>query len=153
MTPYISISVFCFFRFCKKFLICVMFFAFLRFFAFVITFEPINFWTCSAPQNDRLNFSFVKDTHIVGEKWLEMVVKQTFMVVKKTFTPVANLIHHPLCLFWQELNQTPRTIFQVSFLAQGTWPLEIRVTSWVVSYNDMISCNVYFHMIFQNRSS
>ena len=50
-------------------------------------------------------------------------------------------------------NQTPRTIFQVSFLAQETWPLEIRVTSWVVSYNDMISYNVYFHMIFQNRSS
>ena len=28
----------------------------------VITFEPIMIQTCSAPQNDRLNFSFVKET-------------------------------------------------------------------------------------------
>ena len=34
----------------------------------VITFEPIEFQTCSAPQNDCLNFSFVKDIHVVGEK-------------------------------------------------------------------------------------
>ena len=34
----------------------------------VITFEPIKFLTCSRPQNDRLNFSFVKDIHVVGEK-------------------------------------------------------------------------------------
>ena len=34
-------------------------------FAFcIITFEAINH---SAPQNDRLNFSFVKDNHVVGE--------------------------------------------------------------------------------------
>ena len=39
-------------------------------FAFcVITFEPIKVKTCSAPQNDRLNLSFVKN-------WLEMVVKR-----------------------------------------------------------------------------
>ena len=25
----------------------------------------------SAPQNDRLNFSFVKDIHVVGKKWLK----------------------------------------------------------------------------------
>ena len=38
-------------------------------FAFcVITFEPIMFQTCSAPQNDRKNFSFVKDTYVDGEK-------------------------------------------------------------------------------------
>ena len=34
----------------------------------VIIFEPIKFQTCSAPQNDRLNFSFVKDIHVVGKK-------------------------------------------------------------------------------------
>ena len=28
----------------------------------------IKIQTCSASQNDRLNFSFVKDTHVVGEK-------------------------------------------------------------------------------------
>ena len=32
----------------------------------VITFEPIKIQTHSAPQNDRLNFSFVKDTHVDG---------------------------------------------------------------------------------------
>ena len=34
----------------------------------VITVVPIMIQTCSAPQNDRLNLSFVKDFHIVGTK-------------------------------------------------------------------------------------
>ena len=34
----------------------------------VITFEPIEVQTCSAPQNDRLNFSFVKDIYVDGGK-------------------------------------------------------------------------------------
>ena len=33
----------------------------------VIAFEPIKIQTHSAPQNDRLNFSFVKDIHVDGE--------------------------------------------------------------------------------------
>ena len=33
----------------------------------VITFDPIQIQTHSAPQNDRLNFSFVKDIHVDGE--------------------------------------------------------------------------------------
>ena len=41
----------------------------------VITFEPIKFKTCSTPQNDRLNFSFVKDIHIVGEKMAKYIRK------------------------------------------------------------------------------
>ena len=32
----------------------------------VITFETIKIQTHSAPQNDRLNFSFVKDIHVDG---------------------------------------------------------------------------------------
>ena len=32
----------------------------------VITFEQIKMQTNSAPQNDRLNFSFVKDNHVDG---------------------------------------------------------------------------------------
>ena len=32
----------------------------------VITFDPIKIQTHSAPQHDRLNFSFVKDTHVDG---------------------------------------------------------------------------------------
>ena len=48
----------------------------------VITFHPIKIKTHSAPQNDRLNFSFVKNIHIVGKKkWLEMVVIQIFRLV------------------------------------------------------------------------
>ena len=34
----------------------------------VITFEPIKIQTHSAPQNDCLNFSFVKDVHVIGNK-------------------------------------------------------------------------------------
>ena len=34
----------------------------------VITFDPIKIQTHSAPQNDRLNFSFVKDTNVDGKK-------------------------------------------------------------------------------------
>ena len=38
-------------------------------FAFcVITVVPIMIQTCSTPQNDRLNFHFVKNFHIVGTK-------------------------------------------------------------------------------------
>ena len=33
---------------------------------FVITFEPIKIQTHSAPQNDRLNLSFVKDIYVDG---------------------------------------------------------------------------------------
>ena len=32
----------------------------------VITFDPIKIQTHSAPQNDQLNFSFVKDIHVDG---------------------------------------------------------------------------------------
>ena len=38
-------------------------------FAFcVITFEPIEVQTCSAPQNDRLNLSFVKNIMWIAKK-------------------------------------------------------------------------------------
>ena len=38
-------------------------------FAFcVITFEPIEVQTCSAPQNDRQNLVFVKDIKVVVKK-------------------------------------------------------------------------------------
>ena len=42
---------------------------FLASFSFcVISFEPMMIKTCLAPQNDRLNFSFVKDIKVVVEK-------------------------------------------------------------------------------------
>ena len=33
----------------------------------------------ATPQNDRLNLSFVKDKHVVGEKWPDMVVTWPFI--------------------------------------------------------------------------
>ena len=47
----------------------------------VITFEPIKILTHKAPQNDRLNLSFVKEVHVIGKKWPEMVVKLTFIIL------------------------------------------------------------------------
>ena len=35
---------------------------------YAIMFEPIKIQKRSAPQNDRLNFSFVKDIYVVSEK-------------------------------------------------------------------------------------
>ena len=35
---------------------------------FCVTFGPIKIKTCLAPQNDRLDLSFVKDTYVVVEK-------------------------------------------------------------------------------------
>ena len=37
-------------------------------------FEPIEVQTRSAPQNDHLNLSFVKDIYVYGKNLLEMVV-------------------------------------------------------------------------------
>jgi hypothetical protein len=49
-------------------------------FAFcVLTFEPIISKTCSAPQNDCHNLSFVKDEHTYGKKWSEKVVQRSFI--------------------------------------------------------------------------
>ena len=46
-------------------------------FAFsVITIEPIEVQTRSAPQNDRLNLSLLKGITVVFKKWSEMVEKQ-----------------------------------------------------------------------------
>ena len=47
------------------FLAIFMFFVF--FFIFVLTFEPIKILNHSAPRNDFLNFSFVKDIYVDGE--------------------------------------------------------------------------------------
>ena len=41
---------------------------FFSFFVCLIIFEPIKMQTCSAPQNDFLNHSFVKDMNVVGKK-------------------------------------------------------------------------------------
>ena len=56
-------------------------------FAFcVITFEPIMIQTCSAPQNDRLNFSFVKYTYVDGKK-LARNGRKMALYYSASFTP------------------------------------------------------------------
>ena len=35
---------------------------------YIMNLEPIEIWTCSTPQNDSLNFSFVKDIKVNGQK-------------------------------------------------------------------------------------
>ena len=50
--------------YCNSCVFCI----FLCFSLCVITFEPIKILTCSAPQNDHLNLSFVKYIHVVAKK-------------------------------------------------------------------------------------
>ena len=45
-----------------------------------IIFVPIKVWSCSAPQNDGLNFSFVKDICSCQKKWPEVVEKWQFCI-------------------------------------------------------------------------
>ena len=69
----------------------------------VIIFEPIMIQTCSAPQNDRLNFSFVKDTYVDGEK-LARNGQKTATYSAASFLPhyerflFSNLLVFNLCL-------------------------------------------------------
>ena len=68
---------------------------------YVITFEPIEVQTRSAPQNDRLNLSFVKDIHVDGGKlarngqkttiyisWVSQVRKNIFAFCVITSKPI-----------------------------------------------------------------
>ena len=56
---------------------------------FVITFEQIKIQTYSAPQNDRLNFSFVKDIKVVVEK----MTRNHCKMIKKTADSLLCLLH------------------------------------------------------------
>jgi hypothetical protein len=49
---------------------------------FVVGFDPIRIYTCLAPQNDRLNLSFVNDIHVDAmpkndHKWSKMAIIET----------------------------------------------------------------------------
>ena len=48
---------------------------------FVITFDPIKILTCSAPQNDRQNLCFVKDTNLDGEN---MTINSPKMLISRS---------------------------------------------------------------------
>ena len=47
---------------------CFAFFALSSLFSFFVFVAWLLSQTCSAPQNDRLNLSFVKDMNVVGKK-------------------------------------------------------------------------------------
>ena len=51
----------------------------------VITFEPIKIQTCSSPQNDRLNLSFVKDIKVIGKKPTRYGHKMEFCQLQRPF--------------------------------------------------------------------
>ena len=56
---------------------------------YVLPLDPIEIKTYSAPQNDGLDFSFVKDFYVVGDKMTRMVKKLSFISHKfsKNFLP------------------------------------------------------------------
>ena len=69
----------------------------------VITFEPIKIQTHSAPQNDRLNFSFVKDITVVVKKMTrnrhEMIGKtEVSLLCPLHSIQLSPLVFLPLCM-------------------------------------------------------
>ena len=52
--------------------------------------------TCSAPQNDRQNFSFVKDTYVDGKNWLEMVEKR-LLIIEHLFFLIIEGFYFRIC--------------------------------------------------------
>ena len=67
-------------------------------FAFcVITLEPIMIQTISAPQNDRLNFSFVKDIRVVVEKMTKNCRKMIEKTAESLLCPLHSIQFSPLC--------------------------------------------------------
>ena len=59
-------------------------------------FEPINTYTCSASENDCLNFSFLKDIHVVDKKVARKGRKRPFISRKfwATVSTTFYKIHH-----------------------------------------------------------
>ena len=51
----------------------------------VITFEPTKIQTCSSPQNDRQNLSFVQDIKVIGKKRLDMIKNGLWSVAKAIY--------------------------------------------------------------------
>ena len=64
---------------------------------FVITFDPIKMQTHSAPHNDRLNFSFVKDEHTYFKKMAR--IGRNTVIYKGTFVSNQSLYTKSLLKF------------------------------------------------------
>ena len=70
---------------------------------YLLAFDSIKFLTGLAPQNDRLNLSFVKDFHVVGTKMTRNGRKRPFMRCKFSgcfFTKLKKLIFDNICVLW-----------------------------------------------------
>ena len=66
-------------------------------FAFcVITFEPIEVKTCSAPQNDRQNLVFVKDIKVVVQKMTRNCRKMIGNTLDSLLCPFHSIKFSPL---------------------------------------------------------
>ena len=63
---------------------------------YAINFEPFKIRKRSAPQNDHLNLSFVKNTYLNAKKWLERLVKWWFMSGKFWDSPSRCNFERPL---------------------------------------------------------
>ena len=49
--------------------------------------QPFRIQICSASQNDRLDFSFLKDTYAIAKIWQERGVNRQFMSCKFDASP------------------------------------------------------------------
>ena len=97
---------------CNFYIFCVFVF-------FVITFVPIKIQTHSAPQNDRLDLSFVKDKHVADQKMarygLKMAIYQLLF-----FWNLPNL-HGASGYIWGH-NFSPN--LELGPLSTSKWPSE-----------------------------
>ena len=137
-----KISVSCFYWFCKKVVICVMISSFFAFFAFLciflMAFEPIKIQTCSASQNDRLNFSFVKDSKACSQK---NVGKGPFISLKFWESPISKVfesVFHGFVFF----NSSDTLIFNIRnevnrSINHSEYLLFVEQTVWFWNWQDL----------------
>ena len=85
----------------------------------VITFKPIMIWTCSAPQNDRLKLSFVKDIKVVVEKMTRIRYKMIGKTADSLHCPFHSIQFTPLVFLplWASAGFGAKTILQLPNIA------------------------------------
>ena len=79
----------------------------------VITFEPIMIQTCSAPQNDRLKFSFVKDIKVFVQKMTRNRHKMIGKTADSLFCPFHGIQFSPLVFLplWHQIAKHAGLLF------------------------------------------
>ena len=90
------------------------FFVFFFFCISGITFEPNKIQTCSAPQNESLNLSFVKDINVVSNK-LARNCRKTAIQASRKFNapPRVGVFHFSIQLLLSEFRVRAEGIFRV----------------------------------------